>query len=133
MIKYLLDTNTIVDIIRDKACKAAQKMMSVGLCKCAITDITIFELMYGAYCSERQEANLQTVLNLSKAICVLPSSAAYQEAARQKARLRKNGLLIEDIDLLIGCTSIEHHLTLISGNTKHMDRLENIKMETWSD
>ena len=94
--------------------------------------MTVFELLYGAFNSEQREANLQMISNLSKAICTLPSSPAYMEAARQKCRLHKLGLLIEDIDLLIGCTAIENDLTLISDNTKHMSRLENIRIESWS-
>ena len=132
MIKYLLDTNTIVDIIRDKESMPSKRLMAVGLYRCAIADMTVFELLYGAFNSEQREANLQMISNLSKAICTLPSSPAYMEAARQKCRLRKFGLLIEDIDLLIGCTAIENDLTLISDNTKLMSRLENIRIESWS-
>lgn len=132
MIKYLLDTNTIVDIIRDKESMPSKRLMAVGLYRCAIADMTVFELLYGAFNSEQREANLQMISNLSKAICTLPSSPAYMEAARQKCRLRKLGLLIEDIDLLIGCTAIANGLTLISDNTKHMSRLENIRIESWS-
>ena len=132
MIKYLLDTNTIVDIIRDKESMPSKRLMAVGLYRCAIADMTVFELLYGAFNSEQREANLQMISNLSKAICTLPSSPAYMEAARQKCRLRKLGLLIEDIDLLIGCTAIENDLTLISDNTKHMSWLENIRIESWS-
>lgn len=132
MIKYLLDTNTIVDIIRDKESMSSKRLMAVGLYRCAIADMTVFELLYGAFNSEQREANLQMISNLSKAICTLPSSPAYMEAARQKCRLRKLGHLIEDIDLLIGCTAIANGLTLISDNTKHMSRLENIRIESWS-
>lgn len=132
MIKYLLDTNTIVDIIRDKESMPSKRLMAVGLYRCAIADMTVFELLYGAFNSEQREVNLQMISNLSKAICTLPSSPAYMEAARQKCRLRKLGLLIEDIDLLIGCTAIANDLTLISDNTKHMCRLENIRIESWS-
>lgn len=131
MIKYLLDTSTLVDILRQKGGQAAAALMSVGISRCAIVDMTLFELYYGAYCSERREANLDMIHNLSKRITILPSSPAYSEAARQKCRLRELGLLIEDIDLLIGCTAIVNNLTLISGNTKHMGRLERIQMDSW--
>ena len=131
MIKYLLDTSTLVDILRQKGSQAAATLMSVGISRCAIADMTLFELYYGAYCSERREENLDMIHNLSKRITILPSSAAYSEAARQKCRLREIGLLIEDIDLLIGCTAIVNNLTLISGNAKHMGRLERIQMDSW--
>ena len=74
MIKYLLDTNTIVDIIRDKESMPSKRLMAVGLYRCAIADMTVFELLYGAFNSEQREANLQMISNLSKAICTLPSS-----------------------------------------------------------
>lgn len=131
MIKYLLDTNTLIDIIRDKESNVSNALMTAGLRQCSIADITVFELFYGAFCSEQCAANLQLIQDLTTAITIIPSSQAYMEAARQKCRLRKLGLLIEDIDLLIGCTAIANNLTLISSNTKHMDRLENIRMESW--
>lgn len=132
MIKYLLDTNILVDILRGKDSPVSAKLMDIGLKRCAIADLTVFELLFGAFFSEHQEKNLPLVEALTSRFSILSSSAAYREAARQKALLRQAGQLIEDIDLLIGCTSITNHLILVTDNLKHMRRLENIQLDSWS-
>jgi len=131
MIKYLLDTNILVDIIRGNESHASAKLLDIGLNRCAIADLTVFELLYGAFVSEHQETNLQTVQGLTNSFTILSSAAAYREAAKQKSRLRQSGMLIEDIDLLIGCTSITNNLILVTDNIRHMGRLENIQLDSW--
>ncbi len=37
----------------------------------------------------------------------------------------------DEFDLLIGVTSIEHKLILVTDNTKDFERLDGIKMENW--
>lgn len=55
------------------------------------------------------------------------------EFAMQKARLRKEGKLIDDFDLLIGCTAKVTQCTLVTENIKHLKRIENIRIENWID
>ena len=42
-----------------------------------------------------------------------------QEAARQYANLRKNGITIDDDDILIGALAIERDAVIVTNNTKH--------------
>jgi tRNA(fMet)-specific endonuclease VapC len=51
--------------------------------------------------------------------------------AKQKARLRKTGNMIDDFDLLIGCSALKNGLILVTNNENHFDRIENIRMENW--
>ncbi len=53
--------------------------------------------------------------------------------AKEKARLRKHGILISEFDLLIGCTSIVYNFKLITKNTKHFERIDNISIEDWTN
>ena len=69
---------------------------------CCISEVTVIELFYGAECSKAVEANKQEVRQLCADLEVIPVSVAIEEFARQKARLRKEGTLIDDFDLLIG-------------------------------
>lgn len=52
--------------------------------------------------------------------------------AKEKARLRKVGTPIDDFDLLIGVTSINHNLIMVTNNTKHFERIQNIELEDWT-
>jgi tRNA(fMet)-specific endonuclease VapC len=51
--------------------------------------------------------------------------------AKEKARLKKSGIILDDFDILIGSTAIANNLILVTDNKKHLSRLSNIKIENW--
>lgn len=42
-----------------------------------------------------------------------------------------SGKMIEDFDLLIGCTAVANGLVMVTDNTKHFSRIEGIVLENW--
>ena len=129
--RYLLDTNVVVDLLRNKDA-VKSKLIKVGIDRIAIADLTVYELFCGAYISSQKEANLALINELIQKIAIIPSSVAYDEAAFQKNTLKKRGELIEDIDILIGSTAIHEGRILITSNVAHMHRLNGIMLEDWS-
>lgn len=51
--------------------------------------------------------------------------------AEAKASLRKQGLLVDDFDLLIGSTAKHNNMIMVSENEKHLSRIPHIKIENW--
>ena len=49
---------------------------------------------------------------------------------RERRRLRADGNLIGDMDLLIGATALRHGLTLLSNNRRHFERIEGLAIES---
>ena len=49
---------------------------------------------------------------------------------RERGRLRSDGNLIGDMDLLIGATALRHGLTLLSNNRRHFERIEGLAIES---
>ena len=49
---------------------------------------------------------------------------------RERARLRADGNLIGDLDLLIGATALRHGLTLLTNNRRHFERIEGLAVES---
>jgi len=39
--------------------------------------------------------------------------------------------MISDFDLLIGCTSVEKDLIMVTENVREFNRISNIKIENW--
>ena len=39
--------------------------------------------------------------------------------------------MISDFDLLIGCTSVEKELTIVTENVSEFERISNIRIENW--
>lgn len=65
-------------------------------------------------------------------LAVVPISGLEMCYAREKTRLRKLGTPLHDeFDLLIGVTAVEHDYTLVTDNTRHFARIENIRLENW--
>ena len=56
---------------------------------------------------------------------------ALHEAAFIYSYLRKDGMLIEDDDILIGSLAIERDAVLVTNNTKHFIHLKDIQLENW--
>ena len=57
---FLLDTNICVFLFRNKW-NIADRLNHVGFEKCFISEITLAELKYGAYKSNRTKENLQLI------------------------------------------------------------------------
>ncbi len=48
--------------------------------------------------------------------------------AMERGRLRAEGTIIGDFDILIGATAIRHGLTLLTNNRRHFERLSGLNM-----
>jgi tRNA(fMet)-specific endonuclease VapC len=129
--KYLLDTDISVFYLRGKY-NINQKLKEIiGYDNCFISEITLAELKYGAELSEKVEENLHSVNEFANKIGILPIFNSLDLYAKEKARLRKAGIIIDDFDLLIGCSAIKNGLILVTNNENHFERIKNIKIENW--
>jgi tRNA(fMet)-specific endonuclease VapC len=129
--KYLLDTDISVFYLRGKYNINRKLKEIIGYDNCFISEITLAELKYGAELSERVDENLRSVNEFANRIGILPIFNSLDLYAKEKARLRKSGSIIDDFDLLIGCSAIKNGLTLVTNNGKHFERIKNIKIENW--
>lgn len=129
--RYLLDTNICIYFLKGKY-SLVEKFDGVGFENLYISVITIAELKYGASKSEYPEKNKIIVNNLISKFNHLSISQAIDFFADEKARLKKEGNIIDDFDLLIGSTSIAHNMMLVTNNEKHFKRLRSIQMENWT-
>ena len=131
MTKYLLDTNICIYFLRGKE-GVDVKINEIGAENCFISEMTVAELLYGVeYSSKNEKENRKLVEGFINDAQVLSISNAIPVYAKEKAALRKNGTLIDDIDIFIGATAIANNMILITDNEKHLNRLSNIKMENW--
>ena len=80
------------------------KNKTVGLENCAISEITLAELVFGAENSNYPKNNYKLIETFSEQVAILPILDAITYYGKEKVRLRKNGKMISDFDLLIGTT-----------------------------
>lgn len=113
-------------------CNLVEKFENITTDNCYISEITLAELKFGVENSEKPEKNRKTLDNFLTGVQVLPIFHSLYIYAKEKARLRKKGTVIDDFDLLIGVTSITHQLIMVSNNTNHFDRIKDIELEDWT-
>lgn len=129
--QYLLDTNICVFFLRGQL-NLDDIMRQKGRKNCFISELTVVELRYGAENSENPSKSHKSVDAFISGLSIIPIYGSIRRYAKEKVRLRKMGKPMHDeFDLLIGVTSIEHKLTLVTDNVKDFERLEGIKIENW--
>ena len=128
--QYLLDTNICVFILRQKF-GVGERMLQAGVSNCFISELTYAELLYGAECSDNPEKNKTLISRFLSRIRVVPIKDAIPLFAKEKARLRKDGTLVEDFDLLIGTTAVKEGLTMVTENTRHFQNIDGIQLDNW--
>jgi tRNA(fMet)-specific endonuclease VapC len=128
--KYLLDTNICVYFLKglynlDKKIKKAE------IENCYVSEITIAELKFGAENSESKAKNRKTVDEFVSKFTIIPIFNSLDIYAKEKARLRRKGIPLDDFDLLIGATAVSNDLILMTRNVSDFERLEGIVIQNW--
>ncbi|QAA82557.1 type II toxin-antitoxin system VapC family toxin [Aequorivita sp. H23M31] len=129
--QYLLDTNMCVFFLRGKL-KLDEIIRERGIDNCFISELTVFELKYGAENSDNPKKSHKAVDNFVKGLSVIPIYGIVERYAEEKVRLRKNGTPMNDeFDLIIGVTAIVNDLTLVTDNIKDFKHLNKLNVENW--
>lgn len=128
--KYLLDTNICIHFFRGRF-NLIDKIEKVGLRNCAISEITLAELVFGAENSLNPEKNHKIIEKFTDQVTILPILDSIYKYGKEKSRLRKSGIKISDFDLLIGCTSTEYDLIMVTENVREFERITDIKIQNW--
>jgi len=129
MKKYLIDSDTLIYFLKGKK-EVVEKLSQIPIDNLYISRINYTELIYGAYNSTKITQNLKVIEPFLESFKILEftqiSSLLF---AKEKARLKKNGNIIADMDLMIASIAIENDCTLISNNIKHFNRVQNLELE----
>jgi tRNA(fMet)-specific endonuclease VapC len=127
-VSYLVDTDWIIDGIAGigNARATLERLSPNGL---AVSIITLGELYEGAYASDNPTDRLTTFQNFLGGFVVLGlTDAVMHTFAKTRARLRRSGNIIPDMDLLIAATARTFDLTLLTRNVRHFERIPDLKI-----
>ena len=130
MTRYLLDTCICVFLFRQKY-GVAERLSKLNPEQCYVSEVTIAELTYGAYKSDRVGENLQLIEELVSVINVIPFAESIEIYAKEKVRLRALGTPVDDFDLLIAAAAVQQEMVLVTDNIKHFKNIENLEIENW--
>ena len=131
--KYMLDTNICIYIIKAKPKKVLDKFQTLGMGDVCISSITLAELQYGVEKSKYKERNKLALAAFLSSIEILPfSDNAAAEYGKIRANLEKQGNIIGAYDLMIGAHALSENITLVTNNTREFKRIENLSLENWA-
>ena len=68
---------------------------------------------------------------LSRFQRVTVTDAVADRFGRLKAELRRQSVQVAPFDLMIASIALEHGCVLVTGNTRHFNRIEGLRIENW--
>jgi len=116
--RYLLDTNICIYFMKGLY-GLNEKIKDVDVKNCFISEITLAELKFGVENSVKKKKNAKVLELFLSDIKILPIFNSLDYYAKEKARLKKSGEIIDDFDLLIGVSSVVNKMLLVTNNQKH--------------
>ena len=129
---YLLDTDTLIYNLKGN--DSIKRNLELHLeDPIKISVITLMELYFGAYKSEKVAGNLAKIRRIENSFEIVSTGKeSAQTFGMLKASLKKSGAPLDDFDLLIASCAMAHNLTLVTNNTKHFSRIDGLKLTNWT-
>ncbi len=130
--KYMLDTNICVYLIKKKPEKVLINLHSSMDDGIAISAITLAELIHGIEASAYPEKNALALNQFLSIVDILPfDDEAAAEYGKICAALRRQGTPIGVMDMLIAAHAKAKGLTIVTNNVREFERVEGIVLENW--
>ncbi len=132
MIKYMLDTDTCISLIKARPDKISRRLSRLPVEDVGISSIVAAELWYGVALSEKKKQNEAALQDFLDFVKVLDwPTGACPVYGRIRAHRKKKGTLIGAMDLLIASHASFLNAVLVTNNTREFDRVPELKMENW--
>jgi len=130
--KYLLDTNTCIELLRQPDSEIARRLLQTDPAEITLCAVVKAELLYGAERSQHRDANLKLLEEFFAQFISLPFDDNAAEAyGRIRAQLAAAGAVIGPNDLMIASIALAHNLVLVTHNTREFSRVEGLQIEDW--
>ena len=131
MLKYMLDTNIAIYVIKRRPV-AALETFNLHAGQLCISSITVAELMHGVEKSAMPEHNLQQVEDFVSRLCVVDyGNKAAAHYGDIRAVLERKGKTIGVNDLHISGHARSEGLTLVTNNLREFERVDGLRLENW--
>ena len=133
MLKYLLDTNIVIYVIKRKPLEVLA-MFNQHEGRMAMSVVTLAELYHEAEKSERVSQNLAVMEDFTSRLEVLPyTAAAAQHYGAFRGALEKVGQTIGVNDLHLAAHARSQGLTVVTNNLSEFERVPGLLVENWVD
>ncbi|MGB2929544.1 MAG: type II toxin-antitoxin system VapC family toxin [Desulfobacterales bacterium] len=133
MIKYMLDTNICIYIIKKKPQNVIERFRQAKVSEIGVSSITLSELECGVMKSTNPEQNKLALTQFIAPIEILSyDDAAAQHYGKIRAYLERQGTPIGSLDMLIAAHALSLNSVLITNNESEFKRVSNLRIENWT-
>jgi tRNA(fMet)-specific endonuclease VapC len=133
---YLLDTNTVIALLRNKPARVRERLRRVVSedTLIVVSSVVLFELWYGVARSGRRQENTERLRAfLSGDIGILPFEEEDAAIAGDlRATLETGGNPIGPYDLLIAAQALRTGATLATANVSEFARVPGLVWQDWT-
>jgi tRNA(fMet)-specific endonuclease VapC len=129
--RFLLDTNIILDLVRNPRGHVARTIAEIGEARVCTSIIVAAELRYGAAkrASSRLSAQLEAVLGALDVLAFEPpADVIYGEV---RLRLETTGQPIGANDMLIAAHALALGHAVVTDNERKFARIDGLALENW--
>lgn len=130
--KYLLDTNICIQIIRRKPAALLARLTALPVGDVGLSTITAAELHVGVQKSREPARNAEALALFLVPLEIAAFDFAAAEAyGRVRAALESAGNPIGPLDTLIAGHAISLDITLVTDNVAEFRRVPHLRIENW--
>ncbi len=131
MLRYMLDTNLCIRVLRDRPPGLRDRFNAEAAALC-ISSVTLAELLHGAEKSQRPVETRHRVEDFAARLAVLPfDDAAAAHYGDIRADLERRGQVIGPYDLMIAGHARCKGLVVVTGNLGEFTRVAGLRAEDW--
>ena len=131
MLKYMLDTNIVIYVIKRRPIAALNTFNQYAGQMC-ISSITLSELLHGVEKSAQPDHNLRQVESFVSRLDVLDyTSKAAAHYGDIRSNLERKGQTIEVNDIHIAGHARSEGLILVTNNLKEFERVDALRLDNW--
>ncbi len=123
-----MDSDWAIDYLHkaDRTVNRLEELLPGGV---GLSVVSLAELYDGLAGSNNPDADAESLRLFLEAVEVVPlDDAACRVFGIERARLREEGNIIGDMDILIGATAISNNLALLTNNRRHFERMEGLSI-----
>jgi len=132
MIRFMLDTNICVELLRGRAPGLLERLRQFEIDEVGISSITLAELQYGVAKSSRPARHEALLAEFCAPLAITPfDHLAAETYGHVRVELERAGTPIGPLDTLIASHALALDVTLVTNNEREFNRVSGLLVENW--